>query len=172
MLIPTLETDRLFLEPPSEAGWPSYLAFYTDAGASNMYGGPMTVRQAWARLASDLGTWHLQGFGVWLLRDKQSDQYIGTCGFWQGKGWPRELTWWVLPGSRGNGFAREASLAAIAHGYDIFGWPAVQTYVKDENGAARALVLALGGFEVARQEFPDGLTRTIFQFPKVQPTAP
>lgn len=103
MQIPTLETERLLLEPPSEAGWVAYESFYTDAEASKMYGGPMAVWQAWARLASELGTWHLQGFGVWLLRRKRERDYVGTCGFWQGKGWPRELTWWLLPKARCQG---------------------------------------------------------------------
>lgn len=166
MHIPTLETQRLLLEPPSEAGWGAYERFYTDAEASKMYGGPMTVQQAWARLASDLGTWHLRGFGVWLLRRKIEGDYVGTCGFWQGNGWPRELTWWLLPEARGRGLAKEASQSVIAHAYNGFGWNAVQTYMKDENDAARALVLSLGGKMVERRAFPDGLERDVFFLPR------
>jgi ribosomal-protein-alanine N-acetyltransferase len=165
--IPTLETERLMLEPPSEAGWASYERFYTDAEASRMYGGPLSLRQAWARLASDLGTWHLLGFGVWLVRRRQEGDCIGTCGYWQGKGWPRELTWWLLPEARGRGIAKEASRAAIAHGYGAFGWDAVRTYMKDENEAARALVLSLGGSKTGRQVFPDGLERDVFLLPRI-----
>jgi RimJ/RimL family protein N-acetyltransferase len=165
MQIPTLETRQLLLEPPSEAGWRAYESFYTDAEASSMYGGPMSIRQAWARLASDLGSWYLQGFGVWLLRRKHEGDVVGTCGYWQGKGWPRELTWWMLPMARGRGLAKEASLAAIAYGHGNFGWNEVQTYMTDDNAGARALVKSLGGRAIDRRVFPDGLERTIYRLP-------
>jgi ribosomal-protein-alanine N-acetyltransferase len=166
MQIPILKTERLLLEAPSEAGWAAYERFYTDAQASKMYGGPLTVRQAWARLASDLGTWHLQGFGVWLVRRLKEGDCVGTCGYWQSKGWPRELTWWLLPEVRGKGIAKEASLAAVQHGYTGFGWDSVQTYMKDENVAARKLVLSLGGTKTERKRFPDGQERDVFAFPR------
>ena len=89
-----------------------------------------------------------------------------VCGFWQDKGWPRELTWWLLPEARGKGNASEASRGAIAHGYDVFGWDHVETYMDDDNEAARALVLRLGGIENRREKFVDGKDRTIYRLPR------
>lgn len=165
MLIPSLETDRLRLVPPSADCAAAYEAFYTDASASHHYGGPLSAGQAWARLAADIGAWHLLGFGVWAVELKAERAIVGTCGFWQGKGWPRELTWWLLPAARGKGIAFEASRAAIGHAYGVFGWPEVQTYMHDDNAAARSLVVRLGGRFVARQPFPDGLQRDLFRLP-------
>jgi [ribosomal protein S5]-alanine N-acetyltransferase len=93
---------------------------------------------------------------------------VGTCGFWQGKGWPRELTWWLLPSARGRGIALEASHAAVRHAYQVFGWPEVQTYMNENNAAARALAVRLGGEVLDRRRFPDGLERDVFLIP---PTA-
>jgi [ribosomal protein S5]-alanine N-acetyltransferase len=169
VLIPTLETARLKLVPPSAAGESAYQAFYTDAEASHHYGGPLTASQALARLATDQENWQRQGFGVWAVLLKESDAVVGTCGFWQGKGWPRELTWWLLPEARGRGLAVEASYAAIGHAYRVFGWPDVQTYMNDNNAVARALALRLGGQFMGRQSFPDGLERDVFHLPP--PTA-
>lgn len=166
MDIPEIQTGRLRLLPPSAACEPAYQRFYTDGGASRFYGGPLTPGAAWARLAADLGSWGLQGFGVWALQRKAEGDFVGVCGFWQGKGWPRELTWWLLPEPRGRGLAKEASLAAVAHAYDVFGWPDVTTYMQDENAAARRLVLALGGRSLGRQRFPDGLERDLYLVPK------
>lgn len=163
--IPTLETARLRLVPPGLACDEPYRRFYTDADASRAYGGPLTAGAAWARLCADVGAWQLQGFGVWAVERKAQGDIVGTCGFWQGKGWPRELTWWLLPEARGQGLAQEASLAAVAHAYRVFGWPEVQTYMNDDNAAARALVAALGGQPVARQRFPDGLERQLYRIP-------
>ncbi|HEX7637025.1 MAG TPA: GNAT family N-acetyltransferase [Burkholderiaceae bacterium] len=164
--IPTLESDRLVLQPLDAGCAPAYARFYTDAEASRSYNGPLTAAAAWTRLASDLGAWHLQGFGVWALRRRAEGDVVGVCGFWQGLGWPRELTWWLLPEARGQGLALEASRAALRHAYDAFGWPEAQTYMRDDNAAARALVLRLGGAKVGRPVFPDGESRDLFHLPR------
>lgn len=163
---PTLATARLCLVPLDKACEQLYQRFYTNAEASKAYGGPLTAAAAWNRLASDIGTWTLQGFGVWAIRESQSEGLVGVCGFWQGVGWPRELTWWLVPEARGRGLAREASLAAIAHAYEVWKWDVVQTYMQDENHEARALVLRLGGTRLGRQSFPDGIERDVFRLPR------
>jgi len=165
-VIQTLETARLRLVPPSKACEKTYELFYTDGEASRMYGGPTSAGAAWARLSADLGSWYLQGFGVWAIQEKSQGGILGTCGFWQGKDWPRELTWWLLPQYRGHGFAKEASLAAVRHAYEALAWPVVETYMNDENRQARALVLSLGGQRTRRQGFPDGKERDVFLIPR------
>ena len=120
MQIPTLETERLLLIPPSIECDLAYQRFYADGTASSAYGGPVSAGAAWARLAADLGSWHLQGFGVWAVKRRIEGDIVGTCGFWQGKDWPRELTWWLAPEARGQGIAKEASIAAITHAYSVF----------------------------------------------------
>ena len=151
---------------PSSSCDEAYERFYTDEKASHAYGGPLTKGAAWARLAADLGSWHLQGLGVWAIQRKAEGDIVGTCGFWRGKHWPTELTWWLLPEVRGQGVAMEASLAAIACAYDSFGWSEVKTYMNDQNAPARALVLRLGGQRVERRKFPDGLERDVFLIPR------
>ena len=165
MQIPTLQTARLNLVPPSSGAEQLYEEFYTNAQASSAYGGPLTAGAAWARLASDLGAWHLRGFGIWVIQRRQQQDLVGVCGYWQGTGWPLELTWWVLPEARGAGIAREASQAVIKHAYRVFRWPVVETYMNDANEPARKLVLRLGGVKTGRRPFPDGQERDVFQIP-------
>jgi [ribosomal protein S5]-alanine N-acetyltransferase len=161
-----LETERLLLEPLSSACEAMYSHFYTNADASKSYGGPLTKAAALARLNTDLSSWELSGFGVWAIRHKQDGVLVGVCGFWQGKGWPRELTWWLLPEARGQGLAQESSLAAVAHAYNSFKWDVVETYMNDDNIAARTLVERLGGVIINRAKFPDGLMRNIYTIAK------
>jgi len=165
MSIPTLTTGRMLLVPPSTACQAMYRRFYTDAEASCSYGGPLTPGGADIRLAADISAWALQGFGVWAIQESQSERLLGVCGFWQGSGWPRELTWWLLPEARGRGIAMEASRAAIACAYEIWQWDEVQTYMQDENHEARALAHRLGGTKIRRQTFPDGIDRDLFLLP-------
>lgn len=166
MQIPALATARLDLVAPDTRCEDLYEHFYTDAQASRSYGGPLTRRAAWSRLAADVGTWHLRGFGVWALRRRADGSLIGTCGFWQARGWPRELTWWLLPEARGAGLASEASTAVVRHAYAAFGWASVETYMPDANIQARALVVRLGGVKIDRRVFPDGLARDLFRIPR------
>lgn len=163
--IPTLRTERLLMQPPGPECDEAYVAFYTDARASRAYGGPLSAEAAQARRASDLHAWQVQGFGVWALHLKDVGGCIGVCGFWQGAGWPRELTWWLLPAARGSGLAQEASRAAIAQAYGPWQWPVVETTMNDENSAARSLALRLGAVVARREPFPDGLERTIYRLP-------
>ena len=171
MQIPSLYTERLLLLPPSKVCEELYDRFYTDAEASGAYGGPLTSGGAWSRLAADIGSWSLQGFGVWAVQRRELGDCVGVCGFWQGKGWPRELTWWMLPEARGLGLAQEASRAAVTHAYEVFGWASVETYMNDANAPARALALKLGGQNIGRRQFPDGLERDVFRLPALSGTA-
>jgi [ribosomal protein S5]-alanine N-acetyltransferase len=167
--VPTLHTERLILRPPDAAAAGLYQRFYSDAAASRAYGGPLTPGAAWARLLADRGSWAVLGFGVWVLQrrppaDGPGDgpaELLGTCGYWQGPGWPRELTWWLLPEARGSGLAAEASQAAIRQALQAWHWPAVDTVMNDDNAPARALAQRLGLAPVARIPCPDGLARDL-----------
>ncbi len=163
--IPLLSTARLDLCALSADIFPVYRDFYTDAEASRLYGGPITAAAAWNRLATDIGSWYLQGFGVWAIRRRADQRYLGVCGYWQGLGWPRELTWWLSVEARGQGYALEASRAAIRHAYQAWQWQTVLTYMNDDNLAAQALVRRLGGIPEQRCEFVDGLSRQIYRLP-------
>ena len=129
-----------------------------------MYGGPITSGEAFARLKADLGSWYLLGFGVWAIQ--YENQIVGTCGFWQGKDWPRELTWWLLPEVRSNGIAYEASIAAVICAYDCWKWETVETYMNDSNLPAQKLAEKLGGTVTRRQVMPDGIERSVYCLPK------
>ncbi len=52
-------------------------------------------------------------------------------------------------------------------GYDTLRWSLVETHMNDENEAARRLVEKLGGKAIARELFPDGLTRNVYALPNV-----
>jgi RimJ/RimL family protein N-acetyltransferase len=103
---------------------------------------------------------------VWVLRDRERNELVGVCGFWQAPGWRRELTWWLLPRYRSRGFAQEASEAVVEHAYAVFGWPIVETYMVDTNDQAHALVRRLGGERIERFVAPDGAERDLFRIPR------
>lgn len=167
MTIPTLTTERLVLRAPEAADFPVYRDFFGDAEASHFYGGPMEADRAWRVLATDLGHWALRGYGRWSIVEQASGAMVGGCGLWWPEAYPRsELTWWIIPSARRNGYALEASRAAVRFGYDTLGWELVETHMNDENVAARLLAEKLGGVKILRERFPDGLERDIFALPR------
>ncbi|HEV2596697.1 MAG TPA: GNAT family N-acetyltransferase [Sphingomicrobium sp.] len=166
MIIPTLHTKRLILRAPNGADFPVYRRFYADAKASSSYGGPLRSGLAWRKLAYDVGHWALRGFGMWSLIERETGRMIGGCGIVWPDDWPRsELTWWITQEARRQGYALEASLAAIEWGYASSGLEQIETHMDDDNGPARALAQKLGGTIVAREKFPDGLVRNIYSLP-------
>lgn len=168
MTIPTLTTERLVLRAPEAADFPVYRDFFGDAEASHFYGGPMEADRAWRVLATDLGHWALRGYGRWSIVEKASGAMVGGCGLWWPEAYPRsELTWWIIPSARRNGYAIEASRAAVRFGYDTLGWELVETHMNDENVAARLLAQKLGGVKILRERFPDGVERDIFALPRI-----
>ncbi len=163
LAIPTLETKRLILRAPNASDFPVYRDFYAEAAASLYYGGPFDAAQAWRRLAQDIGHWALRGHGMWSVIQQATGSTVGGCGIVQPEGWPRhELSWWIVPEARRNGYAEEASRAAISWALTDLGWSAVETHMKDGNVAARALAAKLGGKLLGRDTFPDGVERDIF----------
>ena len=166
MLVPTLHTQRLLLRAPATADFPVYRHFYADAEASRFYGGPLSPELAWRKLAFDLGHWQLRGFGMWSVVEQETGAMIGGCGIVWPEGWPRhELTWWISRSARRRGYALEASQAAIVWAFHSLGWGQIETHMDDDNSAASALALKLGGKIIAREIFPDGLVRNIYSLP-------
>ncbi|MFC2950349.1 GNAT family N-acetyltransferase [Marinicaulis aureus] len=166
MTIPTLQTARLTLRAPSKDDFSVYRDFYADKSASLAYGGPLPAHLAFRKLAADLGHWQLRDYGMWAVEEKTSGEMVGGAGLVWPEGWPRsELTWWIIPSARRNGYALEASRAVIAYAYKELQWAQVETHMNDDNEAARNLALKLGGRVIVREKFPDGYARDVYLLP-------
>ncbi len=164
----SLETDRLRLCPPTAADLPAYQAFYdaTDVRVGKYRGGRDAAQIA-AILNGDMDHWQAKGFGMFMLRPRGSDTPVGGAGLAHPDDWPHhELTWWLMPAARGQGFATEASRAIVAWAYDDLGWPTVETHMRDENTAARRVAERLDGRLDRRETFPDGVARDIYALPR------
>lgn len=166
--LPELTTERLTLRAPTQADLPAYQAFYKVSDVTvGAYRGQRSPDEVVRILADDIAHWQARGFGVWLLRRRGDETVLGGAGLVLDDDWPsHELTWWLMPGARGRGFASEASRAIIAFAYDTLGWDQVRTFMRDHNTPAHRLAQRLGGTKIDRQTFPDGVTRDIYALPR------
>lgn len=165
---PVLETERLWINAPTPVDLKAYLDFYAVSDVSvGGYRGERSDAEVTAILRRDITHWQEKGFGMFLLRHKETGAVIGGAGLAHPDDWPsHELTWWLMPDARGQGFATEASLAVVAWAYDTLGWDAVETHMRDENVAARHLAERLGGRITRRDTFPDGVSRDVYHLPR------
>jgi len=133
---PVLETARLILRLPTEEDFEGWAAFSADPETMRYLGGPQSREIAWRVLATMAGCWALRGFGMFSVIERQSGRWIGRVGPWRPEGWPgNEVGWGILREFEGNGYAFEASVAAIDWAFDVLAWESVIHCVPEVNPA-------------------------------------
>ena len=157
---PVLQTERLTLRAPAPQDAEAFMAYFATE-RSQYTGGPMTRRQAWNFFGTEFGHWAMRGFGMFTVTRKNDDRALGIVGHWYPDGWPETEVGWVLfdSESEGQGIAKEAALACIAHGWDTLGWTEMVSYIDPGNDRSVALAERLGAWrdDAARKPKPDTL---------------
>jgi ribosomal-protein-alanine N-acetyltransferase len=146
-----LETARLVLAPLDAASLRAALAHAMEVQPADW---PDTdVRpwfETWAAALDDAPA--LAPWGVWLVQGRDGE-VVGDVGF---KGPPGddgavELAYYVRPGHRGCGYAREAVAALVAEARAA-GVRVVRAEVHSENAASAAVLERLGFTRVAEAD--------------------
>ena len=143
-LVPVLETGRLRLRAPRASDLDAHAAFMASDRA-RFVGGPQDRFRSWGGLLAQLGHWAMRGYGNWTVADRATDAPLGRCGFAFHDGWEEpELGWAVFAQAEGKGIAREAVLAARAHGAEALGLDGAISYIAPDNARSRRLAERLG----------------------------
>lgn len=153
---PVLETDRLTLRAPQASDWDAFAAFLGD-DRSQFIGGPLSRDRAWRSFGHIIGHWVLRGFGLFVFCDKTTGAPLGIAGPYFPEGWAeREIGWSVLSAeAEGQGYAREAAIAARAHAFATLGWTTAVSYIAPDNSRSIALAKRLGATLDATATLPD-----------------
>ncbi len=142
--IPTIETRRLILRGPEPEDYPDFKATFSSYRARFM-GGPLNEYEAWMLYAAEIGHWHIRGYGMWVIHDRQTEATYGMAGGWKPAKWPEaEIAWVIWPGAAGRGIALEATHAARCHFYKELGWPGAVSYIDPKNLDSIRLAERLG----------------------------
>ncbi len=142
--IPVIESDRLILRGFQESDFEPMAEFYADP-ISAFYGGPCDREDGWRKFAAYAGHWMLRGYGPWALDEKATGNFVGLSGLWYPDGWIEpEITWALVPGQHGKGFATEAALTALRAAYELFGWNRAVSVIAKDNPASVAVATRMG----------------------------
>jgi ribosomal-protein-alanine N-acetyltransferase len=142
--IPTLESTRLVLRAFRQTDFEAMAGFFADP-VSAFYGGPCGREEAWRKFAVYSGHWLLRGYGPWALEEKASGAFVGLSGMWYPEGWAEpEITWALVPGQHGKGYATEAARRALRAAYEDFGWATAVSVVSVHNTASQAVAERMG----------------------------
>jgi RimJ/RimL family protein N-acetyltransferase len=127
--VPAIDTERLILRGHTLADFDDSRALWADPDVTRHIGGrPQSREESWTRLLRYIGHWALLGFGYWVIRERDSDRFVGEVGFAEYRreidppieGAP-EAGWVLVPAAHGKGYATEAVSAALAWGESAFG---------------------------------------------------
>lgn len=85
------------------------------------------------------------GVGLWAVERREDGALVGMCGLLRRDTLPDpDIGYAFLPAYRGQGYAREACEACVAHAFDALRWPRLLAIVNENNAASRALLERLG----------------------------
>ncbi len=77
--VPIINTDRLILSNPTEKDY-QYIRLFLQSSRSKHIGGPYSSFAAWSDYMANIGHWSLYGYGLWSVKLKQDNQFIGRVG--------------------------------------------------------------------------------------------
>ncbi|KAF1702392.1 GNAT family N-acetyltransferase [Pseudoxanthomonas kaohsiungensis] len=151
-----LETPRLLLRLPRQEDFEAWAAFLADVEATRHLGGVQPRPVAWRGLAAMVGAWHLKGFAMFSVVEKDTGQWVGRVGPWQPEGWPgTEVGWSIVRERWGRGYAPEAAAACTAWAFDTLGWSEVIHTIAPGNASSKAVAAKLGSRFIGMGRLPE-----------------
>ena len=167
---PLLRTDRLELWQPMASDLPGLYALTEAEETRRWLGGLIpSMADSFTRLHRNAGSWHLHGYGTFMVRLQGQPQIIGNCGVFRSwRGLPglddvAEAGWIIHHAHSGQGIAGEAMRAALAWFDSTHGAQRVGCMIEQGNTASHRLAAALGFAEYARQPDPEGRELVLYE---------
>lgn len=160
----SLQTGRLVLRPVWGGDLPALQALKADPRVfAVMLGGVRSPIQAAAELAADIVFWGRHGVGMWTVRERGSERFLGVTGILErpdGRG--MALRFALDPESQGRGYGAEAAAAALRFGHERAGLPRIIAAARESNFASR-MVLGGIGMREAEQFWQAGLRMILYE---------
>lgn len=142
---PVLETPRLILRVPRREDFEGWARVFADPVTMVHVGGVQPRFFAWRHFLATVGSWQVQGFGVFSVIRRADGAWIGRVGPLHPEGWPGdEIGWTLAREAWGQGYATEAATAATDWAFEELGWSEIIHCIAPGNHASQAVAKRLG----------------------------
>ncbi len=128
---------------------------------------PLTDKEVLTGHDEKLRHWEDFGFGLWLLRDRSSGEFLGRGGLqhtWATGEAEVEVGWAIVPERWGHGLATELARVAIEVAFGPLSLLDVIAYTRPDNHASRR-VMEKTGFVFERSLIVENLEHVLYRLP-------
>jgi RimJ/RimL family protein N-acetyltransferase len=154
-----ISTERLIMRGWRESDLAPWAVMNADPEVRQYVGPLLNFEQASAWALTFQDDLDRCGFGFWAVEVRASGEFIGFTGLgtvdeempFTGV----ELGWRLARPAWGHGYATEAALAALEHGFDIMGLPEIVAVTMARNLRSQAVMRRLGMTSDPAEDFDD-----------------
>ena len=152
--IPIIKTERLILNYPLENDF-KVLEVFLKSERSKFVGGPHRSFTSWNDYMANIGHWSLYGYGLWSVRIKDNDEYIGRVGIIKPDMFNEpDLASQVFEAYEGKGYAYEAAKAVRDYAIKNFNFSSLASHIVEGNKKSILLAEKIGS-KIKKEEIID-----------------
>lgn len=163
-VIESFRTDRMTATRLQSEDGDDFCRMYRDPVVTATLGGVRSEEESRQWLQLNLDHWDRHGFGLWVFRDHEANQFVGRAGLRHvhvgGKD-ELELGYALMAEFWGRGLATEMARACLKVGFEQLGLPEVVCFALTTNTASRR-VMEKVGFTFERDIVHAGLHHVLF----------
>jgi ribosomal-protein-alanine N-acetyltransferase len=141
-----LTTARLAMRPAADADLPDLVALMADSEvAGRLHPGVLDQDGTRALLDQYKATWRQHGYGMWSLRVRETDAFVGVCGLWNredGLGVATRIA--IARAAWGQDLAAEAARAVLAYAFEVVKLSRVVAITRATNPTAERVLIRIG----------------------------
>jgi RimJ/RimL family protein N-acetyltransferase len=154
-----LLTDRLTVRRWRDSDLEPWAAMNADPEVRRHLGDLLTREQSDASVARFQAEFDRRGYGWWAVEVRTTGEFIGFAGLDQvDDGMPFtgvEIGWRLARSAWGQGYATEAALTVLAHGFDALGLPEILAVTTAANLRSQAVMHRIGMTRDPDDDFGD-----------------
>jgi len=162
-------TPRLLLRPMTDDDLEDLAALLGDPVVMAHYPRPRTRAEAQAWIDWTRACYHQHGFGLWVLVERSTGEFIGDCGLTVQRldgGDELEVGYHIRADRQGEGFATEAVCAVRDFAREVLHASRVVAIISPGNQASRRVAEKMGlSFEKATVYGSDGQEVVVYAGP-------
>jgi RimJ/RimL family protein N-acetyltransferase len=148
-ILPQIETERLLLRPWRDSDREPWAAMNADPRVREFF--PGLLDRAASDTSLDFLNAHIvqHGFGFWAVEEPVSGEFLGFTGLMHATFAAPftpcvEIGWRLAHHAWGKGYASEAALASLDHGFGKLGLPSIVSFAVTGNVRSRRVMERIG----------------------------